>query len=86
MIESTEAERQAYVRAILIEQQIVEKIRLRQKNQPIWIKLENLYNRIISGLQCSRSEARLLLRPLLLAGVIELNQTKRYLCVVGGVV
>lgn len=86
MIESTEAERQAYVRAILIEQQIVEAIRLRQKYQPTWIKVERLYDRLISGLQCNRSEARLLLRPLLLKGVIELNKTKRYLCVVGGAI
>lgn len=84
VIESTEAERVAYARAMIHELEMSESIRLRQRLVNPWIKVERLYERIQSGLLCSRNEARELLKPLWNAGFLETNKTKRFVRVIGG--
>lgn len=89
VIESTEAERVAYARAMIHELEISEKIRLhrlRLKMANPWIKKENLYRRIMDGLNCTRAEAYNLVVPFWDAGLLERNKTNRYFRVVGGLI
>lgn len=84
MLESTDAERVAYARAMIRELEMSEAIRLRQRLVNPWIKVERLYERIQTGLLCTRDEARILLSPLWHSGFLEVNKTNRYVRVVGG--
>lgn len=84
VIESTEAERVAYVRAMIRELEMSEALRLRQRLVNPWIKVENLYTRIQFGLHCTRTEVRELLRPLWDQGILESNKNNRYVRVIGG--
>lgn len=64
VIESTEAERKAYVLAMVYELEIAEKERMRQKLINPWIDIQHLYKRIMDGLHCTGDEAYQLLEPL----------------------